>query len=238
MHAVRVEVVAAHRLERAGADVQRHERAIATPRASSAASSAASKCRPAVGAATAPGRARVDGLVALAVGVGRRRAVDVGRQRHLAVRVEVRAHRAVELELGEAAVDADHGRAPRRPAGRSAGPGGRPCSSAAARSRAARRACARRRISTAPPVALRPCSRAGSTRVSLRTSRSPGASSPARSRNARSASVPLAPSSASSRLPPRTAGGVWAISSGGSSKRKSARVSRRSGGVSAMGRGS
>ena len=56
---------AAHRLERPGADVQRDESDLDAARARVARSSASSKCRPAVGAATAPGRARVDGLVAL-----------------------------------------------------------------------------------------------------------------------------------------------------------------------------
>ena len=59
-------------LERAGAHVQRHERDAPrrAPRARRACAS--SKCRPAVGAATAPGCARVDGLVARVV-VGVRR---------------------------------------------------------------------------------------------------------------------------------------------------------------------
>ena len=70
-----------------------------TRRRSSAAKTAASKCRPAVGAATAPGARAIHGLVALAIG-GLGRAVDVGRQRHLAVSLEECQHVARELAGG------------------------------------------------------------------------------------------------------------------------------------------
>ena len=53
VHAVLGRVLGLHRQEGAGADVQRDEWR-EMPRASSAASSAGVKCRPAVGAATAP----------------------------------------------------------------------------------------------------------------------------------------------------------------------------------------
>ena len=70
----------------------------------------ASKCRPAVGAATAPGFARIDGLVALAIG-GLGRAIDIGRQRHRAVRLEELQHVARELQVKQLALAPDHARA-------------------------------------------------------------------------------------------------------------------------------
>src|SRR6185312_7827551 len=77
------------------------------------------------------------------------------------------------------------------------------------------------RISTAPPVSLRPCSRAGSTRVSLNTSKSPGRSISGSSRNMRSCREGACTSSSSMRLAERSSNGACAISSGGSSKSKS-----------------
>ena len=88
----------------------------AAPRrtARSAASSAASKCRPAGRRRHGAGRARVDGLVALAVErLGRRG--DVGRQRHLAMRSKTRGGIGAELEQPEIVLAADHrGRGPAR----------------------------------------------------------------------------------------------------------------------------
>ena len=54
VHAVIGRVLRLDRQERAGADVQRHEVAARCRARSSAANSASVKCRPAVGAATAP----------------------------------------------------------------------------------------------------------------------------------------------------------------------------------------
>ena len=77
--------------------------------------------------------------------------------------------------------------------------------------------------STAPPLAFSPNSRALMTRVSLKTSRSPGCSSAGRSRKTRShRQRGRGRRAAASAL--RSAAGCWAISSGGSSKSKSARV--------------
>ncbi len=77
------------------------------------------------------------------------------------------------------------------------------------------------RISTVPPVLLRPYNRAGSTRVSLNTSRSPGRRKLGSSRNMRSCRDCAGTSSNSSRLAERSGSGACAISSGGSSKSKS-----------------
>ena len=84
---MRLDVVDAHRLERAVADVQRDRRRVRRRRASSAASSAASKCRPAVGAAIDPRCARIHRLIPLAIR-GRVGTMNVGRQRDVADRVD------------------------------------------------------------------------------------------------------------------------------------------------------
>ncbi len=55
VHAVFVEIVHAHRLEGSCADVQCGNQAHCAPRSATLARVAASKCRPAVGAATEPG---------------------------------------------------------------------------------------------------------------------------------------------------------------------------------------
>ena len=77
------------------------------------------------------------------------------------------------------------------------------------------------RISTAPPLSLCPNKRAGSTRVSLNTSKSPGRSSRASSVNRRSAKRCVAASTTSRRLAERSGNGACAINSGGRSKWKS-----------------
>ena len=77
------------------------------------------------------------------------------------------------------------------------------------------------RISTAPPLSLRPYRRAGNTRVSLNTSRSPGRRKWGSSRNNRSSRVAAATSSSSRRLAERSGSGAWAINSCGRSKSKS-----------------
>ena len=85
--------------------------AVSTPAACSASRSGASKCSPAVGAATAPGCAGIHGLVAGFVGTGRR-ARDVRRQRDRGVSGEVvgkRCH-AGEAQPEESVVAPDDGR--------------------------------------------------------------------------------------------------------------------------------
>ncbi len=66
-----------------------------------------------------------------------------------------------------------------------------------------------------PPVGFAPASRAATTRVSLNTTRSPGARYAGSSETAESVSAAPAPASTSMRLAERSASGVWAISSGG-----------------------
>ncbi len=63
--------------------------------------------------------------------------------------------------------------------------------------------------------------RAGMTRLSLRTSRSPGLNSEGKSAKFASRRAPVARFMTSMRLRPRSAGGCCAINSGGSSKSKS-----------------
>ncbi len=77
------------------------------------------------------------------------------------------------------------------------------------------------RISTLPPLSLCPNKRAGSTRVSLKTSRSPVRSSSARSVKWRSSNRCAAASTTNNRLAERVGNGTCAISSGGRSKWKS-----------------
>src|SRR4249919_867682 len=77
------------------------------------------------------------------------------------------------------------------------------------------------RISTRPPLSLAPYRRAGTTRVSLNTSRSPARSSPGKSRMPRSSKGAGAGGTTSNRLAERSGSGSCAISSGGSSKWKS-----------------
>ena len=67
-----------------------------------------------------------------------------------------------------------------------------------------------------PPVSFSPNRRAGMTRVLLKTSRSPRASSAGRSAKRRSSICPVMPSRLSNRLDARSASGSWAMSSGGS----------------------
>ncbi len=83
----------------------------------------------------------------------------------------------------------DRGPRPHRPPSRCAGLRVWPCWRAAAPERHARPAGRSSRISTRPPEGLVPRSRAATTRVSLKTSRSPGCSSCGRSMNLRSSSA-------------------------------------------------
>jgi len=73
------------------------------------------------------------------------------------------------------------------------------------------------RISTRPPLSLRPCRRAGITRVSLNTSRSPGCRRPGRSAMPRSANGAGAGGTTSMRLAERSGSGACAISPAGNS---------------------
>ena len=72
--------------------------------------------------------------------------------------------------------------------------------------------------STAPPVSLVPRRRAGRTRESFMTRQSPGRSSSARSEKTRWLTSPVSRSMHMSREESRFSSGVWAMSSGGSSK--------------------
>ena len=77
VHDVLGDASAAHRLERAGADVQRHRRALDAARGERGEQRGV-EVQPAVGAATAPGRCGEHRLVALAVDRPRRRASMYG----------------------------------------------------------------------------------------------------------------------------------------------------------------
>ncbi len=91
-------------------------------------------------------------------------------------------------------------------------------SRAAARARGDRPSTRSSSSSTRPPLGVRvPARRAGSTRVSFKTSKSPARRRSGRSAKRRSSIAPLAPSSTSSRLALRSASGVCAISSRGRS---------------------
>ena len=154
--------------------------AISSPRAPSASRSAGVRWSPAVGRGDGAVVAREDGLVALAVERVQARVVglapDVGRQGHAAVALEEgeevgadalddpvstaeRRHQAHGLAVADAEdlarAERPAGAGERRPRRRRAAP----------RARAARRA---------RPCRGGPSSRAGRTRVSFRTSRSPG----------------------------------------------------------------
>src|SRR5687768_10833954 len=79
----------------------------------------------------------------------------------------------------------------------------------------------RRRISASPPLERVPRSRAGNTRLRLKTARSPARSRSGRSRKARCDTAPVARSSTSRREASRSGSGSWAMSSGGRSKSNS-----------------
>ena len=216
VHGVCRELLGAHRLEGAGADVQRDERAVDAARGERGAAAAASKCRLAVGAATAPGIAREDALVALAIGsLGRRAGC-----RAAAARSPQRSKNS-SAAPGTAMRHRSASRSSTRtapPAVAISSPGrmgllARSCTSASppASARSSR-------ISTRPPVGLCPSTRAGTTRVSLNTSRSSAAQQLRAGREpCGRAMAPDWPSSTSRRLAERSASGFWAISSGGSS---------------------
>ena len=158
----------------------------------------------------------IDRLVARLV-VDFRRARDVWRQRNGAVPIEIveERHVAMQAQLEKAVAASDDGgaRAARQAQAR--------CRLSADGLRAAGRA--RDRVRAGARAAARPCRRSAwsparrdlITRVSLKTTRSPGATSRGRSVNARSASA--APSTCSRRLPVRSGAGTCAISSRGRS---------------------
>ena len=173
MHRCSRSVVHAHRLEGAGADVQGDVAELDAARAQ--------RVQQRVVEMQAGGRrgdraefAREHGLVALVV-VGARLALDVGRQRQAAGAQQPAFQRLgdVEAQPVELAVAAQHlGLA----AGVERDARARLAATCWRRSaRAPRRAGSRRsiRISTRPPLSFWPNRRAGITRVSLNTSRSP-----------------------------------------------------------------
>ena len=209
----RRDVLVAHRLEGARADMQRQRARAATPRASSASSSASSKCSAAVGAATAPGRRANTRLVAALV-VGRRRRADVRRQRHVAVRLQQfeRVGRKAQVEqrvVGPGA--AQHLGVERVGEAHAAARPSATCSRAAAPAPRCPAARVRPAPRTAPPLAFSPSSRALITRVSLNTSRSPGAKQRRQVASKRwSTGVRARPSSRRDAL--RSAAGCCAIS--------------------------
>ena len=153
--------------EGAEPDVELDRRHLGT-RARQASSSAVGQVQAGGRRGDRPGPAGVDGLVALGV---LERAVDVGREGHLAVAEPV----AGRTSTGAAPPPGPRPPRARRPVaerGARRDPAARPYQRLPAGARPRR---SRSSTSTAPPVALRSRSRAGTTRVSLTTSRSPGA---------------------------------------------------------------
>ena len=100
MHAMVGGVGRLDRQEGAGPDMQGHPVERDAARLRARATSSGVKCRPAVGAATAPSSQREHGLVVVAVAlVGRAPRRDIGRQRHVAaLRERLIEHRAMERE--------------------------------------------------------------------------------------------------------------------------------------------
>ena len=228
VHAMSRQIVAVDRLEGAGADMQRDVGELDAALAQcieDGGIEVQARSRRRDGA----GMARVDRLIAGVVErVGRSR--DVGRQRHLAMAVEVVDYRdtVVEAQKKKAAVALDDRRRhiARQIDARSDTRGrGLPCTASTLRPPPRRRSSI---SSTLPPVGLRPNTRERTTRVSLKTSTSPGASSPGVAEERSSQTCRR--STCSSRLDERMSGGRCAISSGGRSKSKSERRYGLSGG--------
>ncbi len=198
MHPMRVRIVGLDRQERAGPDMQRHRGegrrlALRSPRTSSGV-----KCRPAVGAATAPSWRANIGLIVGAVAARRSRAcrryraaaacAPRSRSPHRARRRMRRRRegsrrprpcarpRTSAVEAGSACLVAEDDRI--------AGVEflGRPGKGAPAMIAVALDAAVTSIFASAAPRLRRPISRAGMTRVSLTTRRSPGRSRPGRSR--------------------------------------------------------
>ncbi len=105
MHAVRGDVAGAHRLERAGADVQGEEGELDAACAQ-ALEERRVEVEPCGRRRDRARGARIDGLVTRLV-LGGRRVRDVGRERHLAVALEHVEHLAVEAEPEEVALARD-----------------------------------------------------------------------------------------------------------------------------------
>ena len=221
VHPVPREVFVLHRLEGAGADVQRDERALRRRVRRAPPASSSSKCSPAVGAATAPGVARVDRLVAVAIGGAPRRGrCTAAAAPRRAARATRAAGPCLRRQAEEAIVAFDHVRA--RTAGKLQHRAGlRRVARAHLRpGLARRRRCAR--------PAARPCRRSTSapntralmTRVSLNTTRSP-AREQRRQVGERAIARGACRRTCSSRLAERGSAGTCAISSGGSSNAKS-----------------
>ena len=141
------------------------------PRAASASSSVSVEVQARRRRGDGARRAREHRLVALAVG-GVRRASDVRRQRRLAVRFEIRHDVAIELDLDELAGARDRRAPAPDPAARSLRPAA-VCGSRAVHERTARPEHALEQQLDSPARRLAASTRAGSTRVSLNTSRSP-----------------------------------------------------------------
>ena len=173
VHVMVFQIVLAHRLERAGADMQRDvtelDAALAQPLEHRLVEmQTRRRCR------HGTRLARIHGLVAFRVtGIGL--ALDIRRQRHVAELEQQLFQRlgCFETQAEKFAITAQHHRMAAvsqldrdRPLSASCSRRVAPCASCAPVTRSIR-------ISTAPPVSLRPYRRAGSTRVSLNTSRSP-----------------------------------------------------------------
>ena len=157
----------------------------------------------------------VDGLVPVAV-LGQRRALEVGRQRHGAVALEHLEHRHREAQHADAVLAAGLDQdLDRRRRSASTVPG---ASFFAGRAMARQRSGSSpssRSSSTLPPPGERTASRrAGRTRVSFTTTRSPRRSRAGSSATVRCRSLPAASSTSRRALPRAT--GVRAIRSSGS----------------------
>ena len=165
-----------NREERAGAHMQGQGGPADVPAFPSAAISSGVKCRPAVGRGDRAGRLGIDGLVATFIGrdppsAGYKGASGVSPWRRNSV-----FHRSA-FQAAAGRID-PHDLPPPAPAPPPAVPGPvSPDGCCAAGPAAYYRTSSRSSmISTAPPLGFCACKRAGSTRVSLATRRSPGAS--------------------------------------------------------------
>ena len=153
------------------------------------------------------GHARIDRLVALAVRIPRRRGAG---------RAAAASRRGARKPRSDPSPKSSTQKSSSRPTTVAAVPSGRwmvdparaACSSAVAPARARPPSTRSSSSSTLPPVALWPCSRAGITRVSLKTSRSPGAEQARQVEEPAIDSAPVRPSRCSSRLSLRRGGGV------------------------------
>ena len=181
VHAMRGDVAGAHRLERAGPDMQGEESELDAAGAQ-ALDERLVEMKPGGRRRDRARSARIDRLVTRLV-LGRRRVRDVGRERHRAVALEHVEHLAVEAQSEQVALAPDD-----------RGVDGAGEAQASPRLRRVARPDLRERLvgpstrststSTLPPESLTPWSRALTTRVSLNTSTSPADRSAGRSENA------------------------------------------------------